>query len=60
MGRHARRRRLCRASVVERFEIPLDGRDWVQRMRTPDLKVETIRHLFAEATADQRETFAIV
>jgi ubiquinone/menaquinone biosynthesis C-methylase UbiE len=45
--------------VQARFAIPLDGQDWVARMRTPPLKVEMIRSLFAEATSGQRETFAI-
>jgi ubiquinone/menaquinone biosynthesis C-methylase UbiE len=47
------------AALIERFDVPLDGQDWVQRMRTPDLKVDTIRRLFAEATPDQRQTFGI-
>src|SRR5579859_3976701 len=31
--------------------------EWVERMRTPTLKVETIRRLFAEATPGQRAAF---
>jgi SAM-dependent methyltransferase len=45
------------AELVARFRIPLDGQDWVQRMRTPLPKVATIRALFREATAAQREAF---
>ncbi|HLZ26675.1 MAG TPA: methyltransferase domain-containing protein [Chloroflexota bacterium] len=45
------------AEVLERFAIPLDGEAWVERMRTPTLKVETIRRLFAEATPGQRAAF---
>jgi ubiquinone/menaquinone biosynthesis C-methylase UbiE len=47
------------SGLVERFEVPLDGHDWVQRMRTPELKVATIRALFAEATPAQRQAFDI-
>jgi hypothetical protein len=45
--------------VLERFAIPLDGQAWVERMRTPSIKVDTIRHLFAEATQPQREAFGL-
>lgn len=45
--------------VLEHFAIPLDGQDWVERMRTPPLKVETIRRLFADATPEQRDAFHI-
>lgn len=44
-------------TLLERFAIPLDGQAWVDRMRTPSFKVDTIRHLFAEATPAQREAF---
>ena len=44
-------------SILERFAIPLDGQAWVERMRTPHFKVETIRRLFADATPEQREAF---
>ena len=44
-------------AVLERFAIPLDGQAWVERMRTPSFKVDTIRRLFADATPDQRAAF---
>jgi len=48
-----------RVEVVEHFALPLDGQEWVSRMRTPAYKVETIRGLFAEASQAQREAFDV-
>jgi SAM-dependent methyltransferase len=45
--------------VRERFTIPLDGADWVKRMRTPASKVAVIRELFAEGTKEQRRHFEV-
>jgi SAM-dependent methyltransferase len=45
------------AQVLEHFPLVLDGQDWVQRMRTPPLRVEMIRGLFADATPAQRQAF---
>ena len=47
------------AEVLSRYGIPLDGDAWVQRMRTPSQKVQTIRLLFREATAAQRAAFEL-
>jgi ubiquinone/menaquinone biosynthesis C-methylase UbiE len=44
-------------AVLEHFALQLDGQEWVERMRTPPRKVETIRLLFAEATEAQRQAF---
>jgi SAM-dependent methyltransferase len=44
-------------AILEHFAVPLDGQDWVQRMRTPPSKVDMIRTLFAEANPPQRQTF---
>jgi ubiquinone/menaquinone biosynthesis C-methylase UbiE len=46
-------------AVLEHFAFPLDGQAWVQRMRTPQSKVQTIRGLFADATPRQRQAFDI-
>lgn len=45
------------ARMLERFAVPLDGADWVKRMRTPEQKVAMLRTLFAEATPAQRDAF---
>jgi ubiquinone/menaquinone biosynthesis C-methylase UbiE len=45
--------------VLQHFALALDGQAWVQRMRTPSLRVETIRGLFADASPDQRQAFNI-
>ena len=47
------------AEVLSRYGIPLEGDAWVQRMRTPPQKVETIKTLFREATAAQRNAFEL-
>jgi ubiquinone/menaquinone biosynthesis C-methylase UbiE len=46
-------------SLVETFPLWLDGKEWTQRMRTPASKVAMIRQLFAEATPEQRQAFAV-
>jgi len=56
--------RLLRAAglvpeVLDRYPIPLDGADWVARMRTAAAKVAMIRTLFSEAGAAERRTFEI-
>jgi hypothetical protein len=43
--------------VLQHFDLFLDGKEWVERMRTPPLKVEMIRSLFADATPPQRAAF---
>jgi ubiquinone/menaquinone biosynthesis C-methylase UbiE len=48
-----------RPTVLQQFAIPLDFQQWVDRMRTPALNVEMIRHLFTDGTTAQREAFAI-
>jgi len=47
------------AQVAYTQPLPLDGDDWVQRMKTPETKVAMIRQLFREANPAQRETFDI-
>jgi SAM-dependent methyltransferase len=47
------------AELVDRFSLPLDGDEWVKRMRTPASKVAMIRQLFAEASPAQRQAFDI-
>lgn len=47
------------AHVAHTQPLPLDGADWVQRMRTPETRVALLRELFREANAAQREAFAI-
>jgi len=47
------------AAVVQHFPLVLDGKEWVERMRTPPMKVAMIRELFAAATPLQRQAFAI-
>jgi ubiquinone/menaquinone biosynthesis C-methylase UbiE len=44
-----------------RFEMPLaqDGEAWVARMRTPPPLVAAVRALFASATPEAREAFAL-
>lgn len=46
-------------AVVERFAVWLDGREWVERMRTPAARVAMLRQLFAEATPAQRDAFGL-
>lgn len=45
--------------VLDRYPIPLDGADWVARIRTPAAKVAMIRTLFADADSATRRTFEI-
>jgi ubiquinone/menaquinone biosynthesis C-methylase UbiE len=44
-------------TIHERFVIPLDGADWVRRMRTPASRVAMIQELFRTATRAQRAAF---
>jgi ubiquinone/menaquinone biosynthesis C-methylase UbiE len=44
-------------AILEHFALPLDGQDWVQRMRTPPSRVDMIRTLFADANPHQRQAF---
>lgn len=53
------RARSFEPEVLDRYPIPLDGADWVARMRTPPAKVEMIRTLFSEADEAARRTFEI-
>jgi ubiquinone/menaquinone biosynthesis C-methylase UbiE len=46
-------------AMLQRFAVAVDGQDWVTRMRTPPLKVETLRLLFAEAAPAQRAAFEL-
>lgn len=45
--------------VVHRSGYVLDGKSWVQRMKTPESKVDILRQLFREATPSQRQYFEI-
>lgn len=45
--------------VLDRYPIPLDGADWVARMRTPPAKVVMLRTLFGEADEAVRRTFEV-
>ncbi|MCK9518551.1 MAG: class I SAM-dependent methyltransferase [Dehalococcoidia bacterium] len=47
------------AQVLDRIPLPLDGDDWVARMRTPGTKAKLLRELFREANAAQRAVFDI-
>jgi SAM-dependent methyltransferase len=47
------------AEVLDRYPIPLDGADWVRRMRTPPSKVAVIRELFRDAPKAARRVFDI-
>jgi ubiquinone/menaquinone biosynthesis C-methylase UbiE len=45
------------ARMLQRFAVPLDGDDWVKRMRTPANKVALLRELFSAANPAQRAAF---
>lgn len=47
------------AEVLHRSGYVLDGRAWVDRMKTPPSKVAVLRELFSEASAAQRAYFEI-
>lgn len=47
------------ASVVDRIPLPIDGDDWVKRMRTPAPKAALLRELLREANAAQRAMFDV-
>jgi len=49
----------ARAHVIQQFAVPLDGQEWVQRMRTPAPKVDLIRRLLTECTPAQRQAFGV-
>jgi SAM-dependent methyltransferase len=49
----------CSGEVVAHYDIALDGRTWVERMRTPAQRVEMIRTLFREASDAQRSAFGL-
>ena len=49
-----------KAAVRYRAGLPLDGADWVKRMRTPATRVAMIRELFETASTKQKAAFEIV
>ncbi len=48
-----------KAEVRYRAGLPLDGADWVKRMRTPATRVAMIRELFETATPRQKAAFEL-
>ena len=46
-------------SMLQRFAVAQDGKDWVARMRTPQIKIDTLKLLFEEATPAQRAAFEL-
>jgi SAM-dependent methyltransferase len=47
------------ATVVDRIPLPIEGDDWVKRMRTPASKAAVLRELLREANPAQRAVFDI-
>lgn len=48
-----------RVTDTDTWKIPITFKAWIARMRTPELRAEAVRRVFAEAAAEAREYFRV-
>jgi hypothetical protein len=47
------------ADILDRWRIPIDFSGWIDRIRTPEHRVQAIRTLWNEAPQEVRTYFAV-